>query len=196
MLELLTRNWWVLALRGVLAILLGILCFAWPGVALVALVIVIGVYILADGILAVITGLSERVKGWGLLLLEGILLIILGFAVFRWPGITAVALLVLFALRAIIVGVLEIAEAIRLRKQVEGEWLLGLAGVLSVIFGVLLLVMPRVGPARHDLGDRHLRHHLRRAADLAGLPPEGLWPTNRGARARVAWDRRSANVGG
>jgi uncharacterized membrane protein HdeD (DUF308 family) len=145
MLELLTRNWWALALRGVLAILLGLVCLAWPGVALVALVILIGVYILADGILAAISGLSERVKGWGLLLLEGILLIIVGFAVFRWPGITALSLLILIAVRAIILGVLQIAEAIRLRKQVEGEWLLGLAGVVSILFGLLLLAMPAVG---------------------------------------------------
>ncbi len=144
MLELLTRNWWVLALRGVLAILLGLICLAWPGVALVALVIVVGVYILADGILAVISSLSERVKGWGWLLLEGIVLILLGFAVFKWPGITALALLVLFAIRAIFVGVLEIYESVQLR-QVKGEWLLGLAGAVSIIFGILILVLPRAG---------------------------------------------------
>lgn len=145
MLELLTRNWWALALRGVVAILFGLAALAWPTITLMALVVLFGVYVLADGILAAITSVAERGKGWGWLLLEGVLLVGIGVAVFRWPAITALTLLFLIAARAIVVGVLEIATAVELRRELKGEWLLALNGVLSILFGVLIVAVPTAG---------------------------------------------------
>jgi uncharacterized membrane protein HdeD (DUF308 family) len=145
MLGLLTRNWWALALRGVIAILFGLAALAWPALTLLALVVLFGLYVLADGILAVITGFAERGKGWGWLLLEGLLLLAIGVAVFRWPGVTAVTLLFLIAARAVVVGVLEIATAVELRRELQGEWLLAFNGVVSILFGVLIVAVPTAG---------------------------------------------------
>jgi len=145
MLDLLTRNWWTLALRGVFAVVFGLIALAWPGMTLLALVVLFGLYVLADGVLAVITSLAERAKGWGWLLLEGVLLLLVGIAVFRWPGNMTLALLLLIAFRALIVGVAEIATAIGLRKQLEGEWVLALSGVVSILFALVILSRPGVG---------------------------------------------------
>ena len=147
MLLVLARNWWMLALRGVLAIIFGLAAFLWPGLTLTVLVLLFGAYALVDGVFAVIAGVrryGERERWWALVL-EGLAGIVIGVLTFLWPGITAFALLYLIAAWAILTGVLEIAAAIRLRREIEGEWLLGLSGVASVIFGVLLMILPGPG---------------------------------------------------
>jgi uncharacterized membrane protein HdeD (DUF308 family) len=143
-LPVLSRNWWVLALRGLAAIVFGVLAFVLPGITLWALVILFGAYMLVDGIFAIVT--SVRVAGrearWWLLLIEGVLGVLAGLVAAFWPGLTALALLYFVAAWAIVTGILEIVGAIRLRQEIEGEWALGLSGALSVLFGVLLIVIP------------------------------------------------------
>jgi uncharacterized membrane protein HdeD (DUF308 family) len=145
---LLVGNWWAFVLRGVLAVLFGLLTFFRPGISLLALVYVFGFYALTEGIFNVIgafrrTGPEQQ--PWWALLLEGIFSMIAGFLAFFLPGITAMALLWLIAAWAIATGAMEIAASIRLRKQIKGEWVLAVSGVLSIVFGALLLAFPGAG---------------------------------------------------
>jgi uncharacterized membrane protein HdeD (DUF308 family) len=145
-LEVLTRNWWALALRGVAGILFGIITFVWPGISLAAQVFLWGAYAFADGVLAIVTAVRRRgADRWWLLLLQGIVGIGAGVVTWLWPGITALALLAVIAAWALMGGALQIAAAIRLRKVISGEWLLALGGVLSMALGVLLLLFPGPG---------------------------------------------------
>lgn len=143
----LVRNWWALALRGVAAILLGLFAFLVPGVTLAALVLLFGAYALVDGIFAIIAGIraAERHERWWPLALEGVVDIIVGIISFVVPLATALALLYLVAFWAIFTGVFRIAAAVRLRKEIRGEWFLILNGLLAVVFGVLVVAMPGAG---------------------------------------------------
>jgi uncharacterized membrane protein HdeD (DUF308 family) len=143
----LARNWWLLALRGVLGILFGIVAFVWPESTLAVLVLVFGAYVFVDGIFAVVAGIGMRgqMDRWWLLVLEGVAGIILGLLTFRSPDITALVLLTFVAVWSILTGILEIATAVRVRTMIENEWLLILSGVVSIIFGILLLVFPGPG---------------------------------------------------
>jgi uncharacterized membrane protein HdeD (DUF308 family) len=147
MTTVLARNWWALAVRGVLAVLFGLIAFIMPGVTLAAIVLLFGAYAIIDGILTIVAAVRalEHHERWGGLLLEGIVDIIAGIIAFVWPAATALALLFLVAFWAIVTGVLEIIAAIRLRKDVKGEWLLILNGVLSLVFGGVLLALPGAG---------------------------------------------------
>ena len=146
-LPVLSRNWWALALRGLAAIVFGVLAFVWPGITLWALVLLFGAYMLVDGIFAIVAAVraAGREARWWLLLVEGVLGVLAGLVAFLLPGITALALLYLVAAWAIFTGILQIVGAVRLRREIEGEWALILGGVLSVIFGVLLAVLPGPG---------------------------------------------------
>jgi uncharacterized membrane protein HdeD (DUF308 family) len=146
MLQFIGRNWWLLVLRGICAILFGVLAFTWPGMTLGALVLLFGVYAFADGILAFVAAFSNSTgRPWWALVLGGLVSIAAAMATFLYPGITAMALLVLIALWAIVTGVVEIAAAIQLRREIKGEVWLGLAGLASLLFGVVLLARPGVG---------------------------------------------------
>jgi uncharacterized membrane protein HdeD (DUF308 family) len=135
-------KWWALALRGVAAILLGIAAFVWPGLTLVALVLLLGAFLLVDGVLSLVAGGMTR--SW-LLLVEGVASVIAGILTLIWPGITAVVLLALVAAWAVITGLLELYAAVRLRRMIRNEWLLILAGAASVVFGILLVINPSAG---------------------------------------------------
>ena len=146
-LPLASRNWWALALRGVLAILFGFLAFLWPGITLLALVFLFGAYMLVDGVLAIVAAVwaAGREQRWWLLLIEGIVGVLAGILAFVLPQAAALAFLYLVAAWAIVTGVLEILAAVRLREEIEGEWALIVGGAVSVVFGVLLAVLPAVG---------------------------------------------------
>lgn len=147
MLEHLSRNWGWVVLRGVAGVLFGLLAFAWPGLTLAALVIVWGAYALADGVLALISAWRVRDQGkpfWALAIV-GLLGIAAGIVTFIWPGITALVLLLFIAAWAVVMGVFQIIAAIRLRKEIQNEWLLALSGVLSVLFGIIMFVQPGAG---------------------------------------------------
>jgi uncharacterized membrane protein HdeD (DUF308 family) len=145
--DLLARNWWLLALRGLAGVLFGILAFIWPGVTLVALVFLFGAFALVNGILSLVLAWNapRGFPRFGSLILGGILGIAAGIITFFLPGITALGLLIMIAAWAIATGILEIVAAIKLRKVIPNEWLWVLAGILSLIFGVLLLLQPAAG---------------------------------------------------
>ena len=141
------RNWWLLLLRGLVAIVFALLTWAQPGVSLAALVLVFGIYVLADGLLGVWSAIAKRRdnRHWWLLLLWGLVGIVVGVMTFIMPGITGLVLLMYIAAWAVITGVLQIVAAIRLRKEIKGEWLMILSGLVSVAFGVLLFLQPGAG---------------------------------------------------
>ena len=141
------RNWWLLLLRGLVAIVFALLTWAQPGVSLAALVLVFGIYVMADGLLGVWSAIAKRRdnRHWWLLLLWGLVGIVVGVMTFIMPGITGLVLLMYIAAWAVITGVLQIVAAIRLRKEIKGEWLMILSGLVSVAFGVLLFLQPGAG---------------------------------------------------
>ncbi len=145
--DLLARNWGWMMLRGVAALIFGLLTLFNPGITLVVLVIFFGAYAIVDGIFAIITALVHRreERHSVALLINGLISLAVGIATFVWPGITAFVLLYLIAAWALITGVMEIVTAIRLREVIRGEWLLVLAGVLSILFGILLFFRPGAG---------------------------------------------------
>ena len=147
MIGVLVRNWGWIALRGLIAILFGVFTLFRPGITLVTLVLLFGAFALADGLFMAVSAVTNRhgEPRWGTLLLGGVLGIVAGMVTFLWPGITAVALLALIALWAIVTGLAEISAAIQLRRVITGEWLLVLAGLLGVAFGILLIARPAVG---------------------------------------------------
>jgi len=144
--DTLTHRWWILLIRGIAAILFGIATFLVPGISLVVLVALFGAYALADGVLAIVNAISHRSEApWWLLLLQGVAGIAAGVVTFLWPGLTALSLVLLIGAWALVTGALEIGTAIRLRKIITNEWLLGLRGALSVAFGVVLFLFPQAG---------------------------------------------------
>jgi uncharacterized membrane protein HdeD (DUF308 family) len=144
MLHTLARNWWALALRGLVAVLFGLLTFILPGITLVTLVLLFGAYALVDGIFNLIAFFRVASHHWALLV-EGVIGIIAGIVTFALPAITAIVLLYVIAFWAIFTGVFEIVAGIRLRKAMTNEWLLLAIGVLSLLFGVFILFAPGAG---------------------------------------------------
>jgi len=145
--QALTKSWWLVLLRGIAAIVFGVLAFVWPGLTLLTLVLFYGAYALVDGAFALIaafTGGAKPVPTWWLIVV-GLAGIAAGLATFLWPGITALVLLVFIGAWAIVHGIFEIIGAIKLRKEIDNEWWLIVAGVMSVIFGIIVLVAPGAG---------------------------------------------------
>jgi uncharacterized membrane protein HdeD (DUF308 family) len=143
----LSRNWWHFALRGVFAILFGILALVWPKSAITALVLLFGAFVLVDGSVAVVSGIQLRksFKYWWALLLEGLSGIAIGIMTFVWPNVAALALLYFIAAWAILTGIFEIVAALEFRNVIPGEWATFLSGLLSVILGIMLFVYPSAG---------------------------------------------------
>ena len=143
---LLSRNWWLVALRGALAILFGLLTLVVPGIALSSLILLFGAYAIVDGVAAVWSSVQHRSEqGWWIHLLEGVVSVIAGIITFAYPAITALILLYVIAFWAMTTAVFEIRAAIQQRKEISGEFWMGLSGLLSVIFGIVLIVNPGSG---------------------------------------------------
>ena len=141
----LPRHWWVVALRGLAAIIFGILAFIWPGITLAVLVYFFGAYAIVDGLLALYVAIRSRGQQVWALVLEGILGIAAGLVAFFWPAITALALVYVIAAWALLTGVVEVIAAVQLRRAITNEWAFILSGVLSIIFGILLVIQPGAG---------------------------------------------------
>ena len=150
--QVLVGNWWAFVIRGILAILFGVLTFVMPTMALLTLVFLFGFYAIADGVLAIAAAAFRRNGGgggggapwWGLLI-AGIIGILAGLIALFYPGMTAFVLLYIIAAWAVVTGILHIAAAIRLRKQITGEWVLAVTGVLAILLGVMLALFPGTG---------------------------------------------------
>ena len=142
-----SRVWWAMALRGVLAILFGIVALVYTGRTLLALIYVFGVFAVLGGITAIVAAVraGEAHLRWGWLAFSGIVGVAAGIVSFVWPGITALAVVLVVAVWAIISGVAEIAFALQWPDTLAHSWLAALSGALSVVFGVLLAVWPRSG---------------------------------------------------
>ena len=147
MLETMKRGWWFLVLRGIFAVLFGVLAFVQPGITLEALVLLFGAYSLVNGVftLALAFRAPKGMSGKGTLVFLGLLGIAAGILTFFYPGITALSLLWVIAFWAILTGIFEIVAAVKLRKELSNEKLLVLSGALSVAFGVIAILMPNAG---------------------------------------------------
>jgi uncharacterized membrane protein HdeD (DUF308 family) len=144
----LAENWWLLLLRGLAAIAFGVIAFFWPGITLVALTYLWGAYALVDGVVAIWAAFSASGDDAGprwWLGLSGIVSILAGIVAFVYPGLTALVLLVVIAVWAIIIGVLQLYAAMQLRKVINNEWWLILSGLLSIAFGAVLIAWPGTG---------------------------------------------------
>ncbi len=145
--QLLARNWWLFLLRGVAALIFGVLSLVWPGISLATLILLFGAYALVDGAFALAAAIVGRgnaeIRWW--LVLVGLIGIGIGIGTYLWPGLTALTLLYFIAGWVIATGVLQIVGAIELRNVIDDEWWLILDGALSVLFGIFLFIMPGAG---------------------------------------------------
>jgi uncharacterized membrane protein HdeD (DUF308 family) len=148
LLRSMAEHWWLMLLRGIAAVIFGILSIVWPAISALSLVLLWGAYTFADGIFslgAAIMGKAATTGQRWWLAITGVLGVAAGLVAFFAPGLTATVLLVFIAIWAIAIGVMAIIGAIQLRKEIEGEWLLILSGVLAVLFGVLMFLQPAAG---------------------------------------------------
>ncbi len=145
--HLLVSNWDMFLVRGILAILFGIATLVMPGITLIVLVVLFGGYALVDGVILSIISIKDRKDhpDWWLMLLTGLVSAAAGVLTFVWPGITAASLFYIIIGWAIVTGIFEVIYAIRFRKEMDGEWLLVVDGILSVAFGILLIAQPVAG---------------------------------------------------
>jgi uncharacterized membrane protein HdeD (DUF308 family) len=144
--DLLAQNWWAMALRGVFAILFALVAFFVPGATILSLVLFFSAYMLVDGIFGIVAAFRAAThhQRWGLLILEGVVNIAVGVIAFAWPGLTVLFFVTLLAVWSLITGVLVIVAAFRLHPAYGRGWLI-VSGLVSVLFGIALLIAPMVG---------------------------------------------------
>jgi uncharacterized membrane protein HdeD (DUF308 family) len=149
MIETLKRHWWVPVIRGIAAIIFGVIAFTHPVMAAATLVLFFGAWVLIDGIFRIVGAIGHRASDpdWGWQLVIGILGIIVGLLTFHAPQVTALALVIYIAAWALMIGASEIAIAVKMRREIKGEWFLILMGLISIIFAVMLLWNPIAGAA-------------------------------------------------
>jgi uncharacterized membrane protein HdeD (DUF308 family) len=143
----LAERWWVPVVRGIAAVVFGILALIAPAISLFALVIMWGAYAFVDGAFNLVHAARkpESTRSWWWLVVEGVVSLGAGILTFTYPGVTTLVLVAIIAVWAVLTGIAEIAAAIRLRREASGEWLLAATGVLSIVFGIFLLMSPGVG---------------------------------------------------
>jgi len=149
LIEALKRHWWIPVIRGIAAIVFGIIAFVYPGLTIATLVLFFGAWVLIDGIFRIVGAIGHRASDsdWGWQLVIGLLGIVVGLLTFHAPQITALALVIYIAAWALMIGASEIAAAVKLRREIKGEWFLILMGLASIVFAVLLLWNPVAGAA-------------------------------------------------
>ena len=147
MLRMYGKYWWTFLIRGVFASLFGLAAILSPNITLEVLALFLALFLIGDGILSALASMQGRKLGprWGFLMLEGIAGITIGMLTFLWPEVTVLAIVLLIAFWAMITGVFELLAAIKLRDEIEGEWLLGIGGILSILFSVVLFINPGLG---------------------------------------------------
>jgi uncharacterized membrane protein HdeD (DUF308 family) len=144
--SLLAQNWWAVALRGVFAIVFALIAFFSPGATILSLVLFFSAYMLVDGVFGIVSGIraASNNQRWGLLILEGVLNILVGIIAFAMPGLTVLFFVTLVAVWSLITGVLMIVAAFKLNPEYGRGWLI-FSGIVSVLFGIALLIAPLVG---------------------------------------------------
>lgn len=144
--ELIAKSWWAFELRGLITIIFGLIALLFPGITLGALIVVFGIYAIGEGVSMLIAAFNKRyTQHWQITLFVGLLGLAAGIVALVWPGLTAVSLLAVIAAWALLTGILEIVGALRLRKEITGEWSLILSGIVSLVFAVLLMTNPMAG---------------------------------------------------
>ena len=143
MLDVLTQKWWAVALRGILALVFGIVALVFPGITLVSLAMVFGAYAFVDGAFTIVSAFGHRGREASWYVLEGTIGIAVGLATFFFPGIAAQALVFLIGLWAILTGIFEVSAGIEL--PISWNWLLAIAGGISIGFGVVVIAYPASG---------------------------------------------------
>lgn len=147
MLTTVCKRWWVLMVRGIAAVILGICAIAWPAIVPATLVALFAIFSIVDGIAAIILGFRGEADGtvWWTMVIVGLVALSAGITAIAWPGLTLLVLVTIVAVSALVRGLFEIYAAIALRKELDDEWILGLSGVMSAIFGALILYNPTAG---------------------------------------------------
>jgi uncharacterized membrane protein HdeD (DUF308 family) len=147
MLLMMARSWWAFALRGIAALVFGVVAIVWPALTLTALVLLFAGFAFVEGVLAIMGAVRNRegCREWWVVLLEGLAGVAIGVVTFLWPGIAALAFVFLIGAWAIATGLLEVTAAIALRRELTGEWLMVLGGLLSIVFGALIAARPGAG---------------------------------------------------
>jgi len=138
-------EWWMVSLRGLLAVIFGVLALSWPQQAAAAVAMLVALFILLDGVFSLVTAARAREPSWGFGVFEGLLGVVIGVLALVMPQATAMVLVVLVGIWAIVTGILELVIATRIRSETRSEWLLGAAGVLSILFGLAVFITPRGG---------------------------------------------------
>jgi uncharacterized membrane protein HdeD (DUF308 family) len=149
MLEIFLRSWWVLVLRGLFAVLLGLIALVWPDITVFVIITIIGVFLLLDGLIEIWVGFLGRGRDaeWWTDAVLGILAVLGGIAILAWPGVTALGLMIFIGASFAVYGATLVYQAIRLRADLANEWMVIGTGALTFLLGVGFMVFPRAGAA-------------------------------------------------